>query len=145
MSRLQTVILGKQDEIEVINKSLCTKDRQLASVCKDRDRLKDSLESARKALLPRQRSEIDKPQNTDSTTVLISESRKENSRNRAQKLSHRRPLTSKESSELENFESYISEVPHPFDPQERQYNMMIRKLRLEIETLKSGGGSIVKK
>lgn len=110
---------------------MSTKDKQLATVCKDRDRLKDALALARKALLPKQRDELDKTPKSV-TAIQSPDSRKENYVNRSHPAT-RSPLLN-EPCDLENFDTYIDERHRgPFDAKERQYETTIRKLRLELE------------
>jgi hypothetical protein len=60
IENLLGVITEKEDEINILQKSAVTKDKQLLSLCKDRDRLKDRIEAARRHMHPQQRSTFDK-------------------------------------------------------------------------------------
>jgi chromosome segregation ATPase len=61
----------KQAEIEVLQRSLQAKDKQLLSVCRDRDRLKDQLEAAQKALKPVQRRRAAQVTSSSSSSKVL--------------------------------------------------------------------------
>lgn len=125
-----------EEDFEKLKKSLSTKDKQLLSVCKDRDRVKDALSLARKALLPKQREQIDSEGSGKSSP--LSDTTKEN-RPRSTMSTQKKKNTN---TTLDNFDVYLSGdkmITDPFNSKDRQYETTIRKLKLELQAVRSAG------
>ena len=145
-----------RNEVEVLKKSIGTKDKQLASVVRDRDRNRDALMHAKKAMLPKQREALhdicgnrsihDEPFSPSTSSSRrrsgagngdVNISTLTESTNVSGNMDARAPL--------DNYESYLpttigrsadSNFDGGFHKKERQYLMTIKRLKLEIEKLR---------
>jgi hypothetical protein len=57
---LKGVVAAREEDVAVLQHSLTAKDKQLQSLCRDRDRLKDRVEAARTVMAPAQRTAFDR-------------------------------------------------------------------------------------
>jgi hypothetical protein len=57
---LKGVVAAREEDVAVLQHSLTAKDKQLQSLCRDRDRLKDRVEAARAVMAPAQRTAFDR-------------------------------------------------------------------------------------
>ena len=60
IEELRNKVAEREEEIKVLQHSLAAKDKQLISVCRDRDRLKDRIEAAKATMQPAQRAAFDR-------------------------------------------------------------------------------------
>lgn len=137
----------KSNEIEILTRSLQAKDKQLASIVKDRDRLRSLLTAATNALLPKQRTALGSPPSTTSRPSTYS-SPKGISGLSSGTSTPASPMSSSKAhkpvavhDDLDNFGSFIS-TSETFDVRKRQYESVIRNLRKEIMSLKSSSASV---
>ena len=145
-----------KNEVEVLKKSIATKDKQLATLVKDRDRNRDALAQAKKAMLPKQREILHRSigENGDSSlSPSVSSVRRgaENNSNARDMDSSRSAINSTVSdisngrAALDDFDSYLpraiggsadSNFDSGFNKKERQYLSTIKRLKSEIEKLR---------
>ena len=63
IEKLKTINTNKDNENNILKRSLQGKEKQLISICRDRDRLKDQIETYNKVMLPSQRATLSSSSN----------------------------------------------------------------------------------
>ena len=157
----ESQLAKSRNEVEVLKKSIGTKDKQLVSVVKDRDRNRVALMQAKKAMLPKQREALhdtDGSRNIHDTPYSPSTSSSMRRGTRNTSVAENGDVNISVMSEstsvsgdrqrraaLDDYDSYLpraiggnmgSNSDGGFNKKERQYLMTIKALKLEIEKLR---------